>query len=126
MNKEEEITLQERVSEMYKHAISSGFASSKGEFAEKVGVTNVTLSRFLNGKQEPSLKTLQAINVAMGHPFSDEWLFYGTGSMTDTDDNMPRGDRTIEMLIEELRAQREAKDSQIDRLLGIIEQMQKN
>lgn len=125
MNTNGNSTLCERVSEMYKFAISEGFAASKSEFAEKCGVTNVTLSRYLNGKQEPALKTLQSMNVAMGCPFNDEWLFYGKGDMVSKK-TMPNvaSEDGLAMLVQEMRETRLAKDNQIDRLLRIIEKMQ--
>lgn len=119
--------MHERINEMYKYAFSAGIVSSKQEFAEKAGVTREMLSRYISGKAEPSKKTLSFINDVIGKPFNEQWLLLGTGEMmadgTHINPNTQPSD--IRLLITEMREQRIAKDSQIDRLLNIIEQMQK-
>lgn len=134
---ETKISIEERVKELYKYAIARGKVSSKQEFADLVGITNVTLSRFLNGKKEPSKKTIEQINNALGNPFDNDWLITGKGEMMSSAPTQPTPTPTepvgceafssaIHELIVEMRESRIAKDEQIDRLLTIIENMQKN
>ena len=119
-------TMPERINEIYRYAIAIGKVSTKQEFAELVGINNVTLSRFLNGKTEPSKKTIQSINEAIGSPFNEAWLLTGEGEMmadgTSVNPNTQTSD--IRLLITEMRESRIEKDKQIDRLLCIIENMQ--
>lgn len=119
-------TMSERINEIFKYAIASGKASNRQDLAEKCGITNVTLSRFLNGKTEPSKKTLLQMNDAIGKPFNEDWLLTGSGDPRSQAPLpiTPQTPSTIDMLIQELREQRIAKDEQIDRLLTIIENMQ--
>lgn len=121
---EQNSTMQERITQMYKYAYSSEKVKSKQDFAEKAGITRELLSRFFSGKAEPSRKTLAAINSALGSPFNEAWMLTGEGEMMATTTTPASGD-SIHLLITEMREQRIAKDAQIDRLLNIIEQMQK-
>lgn len=125
------LTMPERMNEVYKYALSRGKAENKQSFAELMGVTNVTLSRFLTGRAEPARKTLEIMNERMGGCFNIQWLILGTGEMLsngqETDD-MPLGQESIitafNRLMDEMQESRRAKDAQIDRLLSIIEKMQ--
>lgn len=133
---DKKMTMPERINEVYKYAIACGKAKNKQQFAEKVGITNVTLSRFLTGKKEPSAKTLEQINERFGRVFNKEWLLVGVGDMLSSQSaavlpeptEPPIGQEpissAISMLITEMRESRIAKDEQIDRLLTIIENMQ--
>lgn len=120
-----------RINELYKYSIATGMASNRQEFADVIGITNVTLSRFLNGKKEPSSKTLEQMNNALGAPFNIEWLVYGTGEMLGTSKPQPMGaapgdggeSESIKLLIIEMRAQRESRDGQINELLSIIKEL---
>lgn len=120
------VTMQERINEMYKYAFSAGMVASKTDFADKVGIAFATISRYLNGKMEPSKKVLAQMNAALGFPFNEQWLLVGTGEMmsdgTSVNPNTQSSD--IRLLITEMRESRQAKDEQIDRLLRIIENMQ--
>lgn len=124
--------LTERVNSMYKHAIASGLVSSKTEFAEVTKIQPATLSRFLSGRKEPSRKTVEQMNKALGTPYRVEWLLFGTGEPYAVSDGVqpiqptkepPIGDAplsAITMLVDEMRAQRESRDAQINELLTII------
>ena len=116
----------ERINEIYRYAIANGRVSSKQEFADLVGVNNVTMSRFLSGKKEPSKKTLEAINAALGDPFNEAWLLAGSGDMLAHATTFApiQHQSDIELLVTEMRESRIEKDKQIDRLLCIIENMQ--
>lgn len=53
---------------------------SSGEFADRTGIQQSTLSHFINGRNKASLDVIMKIHQA----FSDvniEWLLYGQGSM---------------------------------------------
>jgi transcriptional regulator with XRE-family HTH domain len=121
-------TMSERIQEIFKYAIASGRASSRMDLAEKCGITNVSLSRFLNGKAEPSKKTLLQMNDAIGKPFEEVWLLTGAGEKMASHQEPPIGDATITdaivMLIQEMRESRIARDGQINRLLTLIEGLQ--
>lgn len=119
-------TMPERIMEMYKYAIAAGKASSKQSFAELAGITREVLSRYLNGKAEPSRKTLALLNSALGNPFNEDWLLTGSGEPLAVDKvrSIQKDGNAIEMLITEMRESRIAKDEQIARLLCIIEKMQ--
>ncbi len=41
---------------------------SQGEFAERIGATQGTISKWLNGQQEPRFYQLQEIKRAFGYP----------------------------------------------------------
>lgn len=116
----------ERIGEMLKFAIANDLADSKTAFAALLEITPETLSRFLSGKREPSKHSWSAFNAKLGKPFNEDWLLTGIGdprSQTPLPIT-PQTPSTIDMLIQELREQRIAKDEQIDRLLSIIENMQ--
>lgn len=121
-------TMSERIQEIFKYAIASGRASSRMDLAEKCGITNVSLSRFLNGKAEPSKKTLLQMNDAIGKPFEEVWLLTGAGEKMASRQEPPIGDATITdaivMLIQEMRESRIARDEQINRLLTLMEGLQ--
>lgn len=134
----------ERINLMYRYAVSKGLVKSKTEFAELLNVTQATMSRFLSGKNEPADFTLRKFNARMGHVFNETWLLVGKGEMLaskqSTDPITPQPQPStptepvgceafssaIHELIVEMRESRIAKDEQIDRLLTIIENMQKN
>lgn len=128
---------------MYKYAIANGIVKGKTQFAEFLQIQPGTLSRYLAGKQEPSTNSMRRFNVIFGNVFNELWVVTGEGAMManqqTSQEHMqvkepaptePVGceafSSAINELVAEMRAQREAKDSQIDRLLTIIEQMQKN
>ena len=119
-------TMPNRINEIYKYAFSAGLVSSKQEFAEKISISREIFSRYLAGKAEPSKKTLQAINVALGSPFNEAWLLTGEGEMMADGISVNPNTQPSELrlLITEMRESRIAKDDQIDRLLRIIENMQ--
>lgn len=128
MEENERRTPSERISEMLHYAINAHLASSKSDFAALLGITPETLSRFLSGKREPPSTSWKAFNSKLGNAFNEDWLLTGQGSMTAehlTSVDMPSSPATIDMLIIEMREARIAKDEQIDRLLTIIENMQK-
>ena len=137
-----QIKLTERIKSMYRFAVQKGFVNSKTEFAEFLGITPQTFSRFLNGAKEPPANTLRKFNAKFGGAFSEEWLLLGRGEMlaANADETptpmakpepkeQPFGDQPISsafaMLITEMRESRIAKDEQIERLLTIIENIQK-
>lgn len=134
-----QINLTERIKSMYQFASSKGIANSKSEFADFLGITQPTLSRFLSGAKEPPANTLRKFNAKFGGAFNEEWLLLGRGEMlaANADEltiakpepkEQPIGDEPISsafaMLIQEMRESRIAKDAQIERLLTIIENMQ--
>ena len=123
---EQNFTMQDRINEMYKYAFATGKVASKQAFAELGGISREALSRFLTGKTEPSRKTLTAINTALGSPFNEQWMVFGTGDMLATAaPSAPTTHQTeLQMLIQEMRESRIAKDEQIDKLLNIIANMQ--
>ena len=121
-------TSAERINEMLKFAIANDLAASKSGFADLLDITPETLSRFLSGKREPHKNSWSAFNAKLGKPFNEDWLLTGSGDPR-SQAHLPitqQTPSTIDMLIQELREQRIAKDEQIDRLLTIIENMQKN
>ena len=128
MEENERRTSSERVNEMLHYALSAHLASSKSDFAALLEITPETLSRFLSGKREPPINSLRAFNAKLGNAFNEDWLLTGQGEMLAehlTSLDTPSSPSTIDMLILEMRESRIAKDEQIDRLLTIIEQMQK-
>ena len=118
----------ERINEMLKFAIGSHLAESKADFATLLDITPETLSRFLSGKREPPATSWKAFNQKLGNVFNDDWLVTGQGepmSRNLTSAFTQPKPSAIDVLVTELREQRIAKDEQIDRLLTIIENMQK-
>ena len=118
----------ERINEMLKFAIGSHLAESKADFATLLDITPETLSRFLSGKREPPATSWKAFNQKLGNVFNDDWLVTGQGepmSRNLTSSLAQPKPSAIDVLVTELREQRIAKDEQIDRLLTIIENMQK-
>lgn len=138
--------------ELYNYAVSHNLCANKKEFAELVGVANSNLSKAF-GSDEKYLtdKFITRVNTALGDIFNPAWLLYGEGDMlcsgnTQSADNASapvcqnNGNNvtqnagapsaTIDALIEEMKAQRisheklqEASNTQIDRLLSIIEKI---
>ena len=130
-----------RMNQMYKYAIANGIVNGKTQFAEFLQVQPGTLSRYLSGKQEPSTNSMRRFNVIFGNVFNELWLITGKGAMLASQEQEqiqvkehtptePVGceafSSAIHELIVEMRESRIAKDEQIDRLLTIIENMQKN
>lgn len=128
---------------MYKYAIANGIVKGKTEFADFLQVQPATLSRYLSGKQEPSTNSMRRFNVIFGNVFNELWLITGQGAMLASQEQEPMQVKgpspaptehigceafssAIQALVTEMRESRIAKDEQIDRLLTIIEQMQKS
>lgn len=131
--------LTERINLMYRYAIQKGYVSSKTEFASFLEIQPATLSRYFAGAKEPSTNTLRRFNVLFGQAFNEQWLLLGTGEMLANADATPacRQEPTeppmgqepisaIAMLIDEMKAQRESRDAQINELLTIINNLTKN
>ena len=128
-----------RVNQMYKYAIANGIVDGKTAFADFLQVQPATMSRYLSGKQEPSVNSMRRFNVIFGNIFNESWLILGQGEMLASNEKQqepavkpsePIGveafSSAITMLVEEMKRSNIAKDEQIDRLLTIIENMQKN
>ena len=118
---------------MLKYAKDKGIAKTKTKFAEIIGSTQPALSDYTAGKKTPSQETLDKMNAACGGVFATDWLYYGIG------DTYIGGDGTVQVGNNNTNGippknfdneQRwfgvvAEKDRQIDRLLTIIENMQR-
>ncbi len=109
------------------------------EFERALGVSNGTI-RHLNDNLSANIK--EKISAKFPQVNMD-WLLFGTGDMLKVDQSATQNNApvyqnngkggnnvtqgapmsTIDKLIEEMRAQRESAEKQIDRLLTIIENM---
>ena len=132
MEQDKKMTQAERMNEMFRYAIANHLASSKSDFAVLLDIAPQTLSRFLSGRREPPASTWRAFNVKLGKPFNDDWLISGQGAMfknlTSSSEppvgNTPISDAIV-MLIKEMRESRIARDGQLDRILTLMENLQK-
>ncbi len=131
----------DKLVEMYNYALSKGFCTNKKSFAEYVGINPSNISKIFHDTQGRYLtnSTLLKINGALGNTFSQDWLLTSQEPMfrsipanygNDTVTTRQREEgitgappSTIDMLLAELKAQRESSDNQISRLLAIIENM---
>ena len=136
------MTTSERISEMLKYALVNGIINNKGEFADYIGLSPATLSRYLSGKKIPSDATLRRINETFGNVFSDEWVFLGTGVMIDNhgtvtgeirESSVQNGNNNhMGIPTKKFESEKDwfalvaEKDKQIDRLLTIIETITNN
>lgn len=128
--------------EMYNYALTHNLCKNKSGFSKLIEVANSNLSRAFSG--DPRYLTdkfIRRTNEALGGVFNEAWLLYGEGAMfvsgdtpanygNDTVTTRQREEEiaaapasTIDMLLAELKAQRESSDNQISRLLAIIENM---
>lgn len=132
MEKDTKKTPAERMNEMFRFAIANHLASSKSDFAVLLDIAPQTLSRYLSGRNEPPANTWRAFNVKLGKPFHDEWLITGQGEMfknLTSCQEQPIGDPSITeaivMLIKEMRESRISRDEQFNRILTLMENLQK-
>ncbi len=141
------LSIAERVNELYKFAIVHNLATDKQTFSQLIGISASTLSRFLSGKKEPSKQTLLKINESCGGAFNPEWLVSGNGEMMiagrdnyGTHTGHIREDAVVQtgnnnqtgIPPKKFESEKEwfalvaEKDKQIDRLLTIIETITNN
>lgn len=117
-----------------------GLAHNQQEVADKMCVNKSNLSKAFNG--EPSDNFLRRFNAAYNNMFSEEWLLRGEGEMmrqpitqtvngdgnTSVAGNGNHVNSDLGRALDEIAAQRrvtEKAQEQIDRLLSIIENMNK-
>ena len=132
MEQDKKKTPAERMNEMFRFAIANHLASSKSDFAALLDIAPQTLSRYLSGRNEPPTNTWRAFNVKLGKPFHDDWLITGRGEMfknLTSANEQPLGDAPITdaivMLIQEMRESRISRDEQMNRILTLMENLQK-
>lgn len=128
-----------------------GLASSQKEIAEKMSASKPNVSSAFKGDARVLTdRFLTRFNAAFGGIFSPEWLMFGTGEMLASVNQVSHGDYSpnvngsgnsvnstaaVDRFLEELSAQRklaertldllEKRDSQLDRLITIIENQAK-
>lgn len=117
-----------------------GLAHNQQEVADKMCVNKSNLSKAFNG--EPSDNFLRRFNSAYNKMFSEDWLLRGEGDMlvpsisqtvngdgnTSVAGNGNHVNSDLGRALDEIAAQRrvtEKAQEQIDRLLSIIENMNK-
>lgn len=133
----------DRLNKMYEYACAKKLCKNKKTFAALLNMNEGNLSSAFSGKDTRYLTNnlLLRANAALGDVFNPSWLLYGEGNMlvssntpanygndTVTTRQQEEGitsasPSTIDMLLAELKAQRESSDNQISRLLAIIENM---
>lgn len=120
-----------------------GLAFKHDEVADKMGASRSNVTAALNGKEKVLTdKFLRRFNAAYGGMFSEEWLLRGEGEMmrqpitqtvngdgnTSVAGNGNHVNSDLGRALDEIAAQRrvtEKAQEQIDRLLSIIENMNK-
>ncbi len=124
-----------RLEDLYEIARQHDLVHSKGEFASLIGMDNASLSHAFkdDGKVSLANTITRAEHALMKAGVSLFTTASGDGSMHNIHGNQNQNgvsSQTIDSLIAEMAAQREAnnraleqKDAQIDRLLSMIEKM---
>lgn len=133
----------ERFNEAFRFLRGKGFVQTQKDVAEKMGSTAPNVSSALKGVESVLTENfLRRFNSAFDGVFSDDWLISGEGEMlsplisqtvtgdgnTSVAGNGNHVNTTADALIAEIAAQRrvtEKAQAQIDRLLSVIEKMQK-
>lgn len=130
----------ERLALAFQELQRRGLARNQQTVADKMCVNKSNLSKALSGS--PSDSFLRRFNAAFGGIFSDDWLVAGSGEMlspsisqtvtgdgnTSVAGNGNHVNSETSRFLDELAAQRrvtEKAQAQIDRLLSVIEKMQK-
>lgn len=125
-----------RLEELYELARQHDLVHSKGEFATLIGMDGASLSHALkdDGRVSTANAILRAEHALMRAGVSLFASANGDGSMHNIHGNQNQNgvsQRTIDSLIAEMAAQREAnsrtleqKDATIDRLLSMLEKLQ--
>lgn len=139
---------EERLVAAYDYLKSKGMAHKQQDIAEAMNTNKSNISHALNGDQRFLTDSfLRRFNAAYGNIFNDKWLVEGTGEMLKSNFSLSVGNHSpnagfgntananTEAFIAEIAAQRGLTEAaqrqtakaqeQIDRLLGIIEGMQK-
>jgi len=99
---------------------------NKSSFSKAIGLSNnVTIGRIINENRKPSYDVIEKILLTFGN-INANWLITGKGSMLKDksglgyyippDKDPPEQDTNIKLLLE-------AKEKEIERLMGIIEMM---
>lgn len=124
-----------RLEELYEMARQHDLVHSKGEFAALIGIDGASLSHAFkdDGRVSTANTVMRAEHALMRAGVSLFTSASGDGSMHNVHGNQNQNgvsSQTIDSLIAEMAAQREAnnraleqKDAQIDRLLSMIEKM---
>lgn len=91
------------------------------EIADAMGITPQALQKIF-GSDDVKTSTIERVAKVLGKPVT---YFYGDGSIMATDNAVVRDNNNETQGIIVLSAQLSIKDKQIDRLLGIIENLNK-
>ena len=125
-------TTAERIAEVLRLAIAKGIVTNQKEFAVLIGATPSQLTNYLKGNTTPQPQMLDKMNSAVGDAFNADWLRGGYGNMYAHGSTIQVGDNNTTGIPAKKFENEQGwftlvaeKDKQIDRLLSIIENMQK-
>lgn len=113
--------INERFKISVEYLISEKIAKSKSEIATAMGIKPNTFSEILNKRMSIGVQMIEPFCVKFG--ISVDWLVTGRGEMLRKDNTTitANSDENVSRLITILENTLKEKDSQINRLLSIIE-----
>lgn len=97
--------------------------SNPEQFSKIVGVSGPAIRKIINGDNEPSSALVRSILKAYPQ-LSTDWLILGIGDMLRIETKVET--KATEEAVSEMRHQLKVKDSQIERLISMLELSFKN
>ena len=121
---------QKIVNNLYKSLVGAGLVESQKDFANKIGMNEVSISKAMNGNEAYITKgLLKKIRNAFPQ-VNENWQYVGDSVNSVGDNNangrdskvvIGGGGKTLDKLIDEMSKQREGYESMINKLLKLLE-----